>query len=68
MTKFEGDPSFGVVKGSDPEQFVVVWRKDFLITRMDFHSEAELRAICKRGGMAESQMEYLIGEARKHPV
>ena len=68
MSKPEGEPSFGVVKGSNPEQFVVVWKKDYLITRMDFVSEAEMRATCKRGGMNESQIESLIAEARKHPV
>jgi len=68
MSKPEGEPSFGVVKGRDPEQFVVVWEKDYLITRMEFVSESELRATCKRGGMDESQIEYLIAEARKHPV
>jgi hypothetical protein len=67
MKTVDATPAFGVVKGK-PEEFVVVWRKDYLIVGMDFHSEEELRAICKRGGMAESDIAYLIGEARKHPV
>lgn len=69
MTKPEGQPSFGVVRGSKPEQFVVVWKKDdLLISRMDFLSEKEMRATCKRGGMDESQIEYVIAGARRHPV
>ena len=68
MSKHEGEPSFGVVQGSNPEKFVVVWRKDYLITGMDYLSEAEMRATCKRGGMNESQIENLIAGARKHPV
>jgi len=66
---------FGVVKGSDPEEFVAVEGPDHNQThppgymgRTSYFTEQELRDTLRRGGASDSDIDAVIAGARQHPV
>ena len=59
---------FGVLE-SDPTKFVVIGMNGpFDIESIAFHSEQELRAILKRGGSSDAEIQTVITRAKKHRV
>jgi hypothetical protein len=55
------------VKGSDPEQFVMVWftLEQIPMQTGDAKPEATWRAEFKKAGRAEPEINYLIDRAKK---
>lgn len=67
--------SFGVVKGSDPEQFIAVEGPEpdqqhppGYMGRTTYLTEQELRDTLRRGGASDADIEIVITGARQHPV